>query len=151
LEIREINTRYRDWALVCQHQVWRNAYSKQQWRTEVKNKPGGGMGSHQVHSSKSARKVEPRSQGIRPGAAAQIGRALGNHAQDAGAKKLNPVIPARTQGYNKPMRANVNAKPNVMARGTQGMHGPPAGKPAPQGRDIMNDFGRDSPIVSTRK
>ena len=117
----------------------------------MKNKPAGGLGSRVVTDSKSARKVEPHAQGIRPGAAAQIGHALGNHAQEAGAKKLNPVIPARTPGYNAPTGANTNSNPNVMARGTQAMHGPPAGKPAPQGRDILNDFGRDSAGVRGRR
>ena len=40
----------------------------------MKNKPAGGIGSRVVTDSKSARKIEPRAQGIRPGAAAQIGR-----------------------------------------------------------------------------
>lgn len=117
----------------------------------MKNKPAGGIGSRVVKSSNAGRKVEPKAVGIKPGHAGQIGQALGNHAQDAGAKKLNPVIPARTQGYNAPSGANTNSKPSVMARGTQAMHGPGAGKPAPQGRDILSDFGRESPIVGTRK
>ncbi len=117
----------------------------------AKSGAGGGINSRVVKSGLGARKVEPKGGGIRPGHAAQIGQALGNHAQDAGAKKLNPVIPARTQGYNAPSGANTNSKPSVMARGTQGQHGPVAGKPAPQGRDILSDFGRDSPIVGTRK
>ena len=57
------------------------------------HKAGGGMGSRVVKSSNAGRKVEPRSQGIRPGAVSQIGSALGNHAQDRRAEAVEPGDP----------------------------------------------------------
>jgi len=106
---------------------------------------GGGAGSRVVKASQGGRKVEPRSHGIREGHAGQIGAALGNKAQEAGAKKLNPVVPPRTGGYNPPVGANTNSKPtNYGMCGTQGQHGGVAGTPAPQGRDILSDFGPES-------
>lgn len=115
------------------------------------HKAGGGMGSRVVKSSNAGRKVEPRSQGIRPGAVSQIGSALGDHAQDAGPKRLNPAIPARTPGYNAPVGANVNARPTVHATGSQQQHGPVSGTPKPQGRDILSGFGSESPGVRDRR
>ncbi len=113
---------------------------------------GGGLGSRVVTNSKSARKIEPRAMAINPRGVSQIGSAMGNHATDSGKKLTRAQEPIGAgSGYNKAVGANNNAKPNVMARGTQAMHGPVAGKPAPQGRDILSDFGRDSPIVGTRK
>ena len=35
--------------------------------------------------------------------------------------------------------------------GTNAQHGPVAGKPAPAGKDILNNFGPDSAIVRERK
>ena len=104
------------------------------------HKAGGGMGSRVVKSSNAGRKVEPRSQGIRPGAVSQIGSALGDHAQDAGPKRLNPAIPARTQGYNPPVGANVNAKPNVHPSG--GQHSLAEPKPMATGRPVVLEPGR---------
>jgi hypothetical protein len=115
------------------------------------SKAGGGRGSRQVHSGKSAAKVEPRAQGIRPGHAAQIGLALGNKAQESGSKRLNPVIAARTAGYNPPIGAQTNAKPTIHPNGGQGQHGPVAGTPAPAGRDILSAFGPDSAGVRARR
>ena len=77
---------------------------------------------------------------------------MGNHATDSGKKLTRAVEPIRAgSGYNKAVGANNNAKPTVLARGTQATHGPVAGKPAPQGRDILNDFGRDSAGVRGRR
>jgi hypothetical protein len=102
---------------------------------------GGGMGSRQVKSSNAARKVEPRAQGIRPGAVAQIGSALGNHATDGGGKILaKAVIPARTPGYNAPVGANVNAKPTVHPSG--GQHSLAEPKPMAAGRPVVLEPGR---------
>ena len=118
----------------------------------MRNKPAGGPGSRVVKSSQGARKVEPRSQGIHPGHAAQIGTALGNKAQEAGAKKLDPIVPPRTGAYSPPVGANTNSRPtNYGSCGTQGQHGSVAGTPAPQGRDILSEFGRESPAVGPRR
>ena len=118
----------------------------------MRNKPGGGVGSRVVKSSQGGRKVEPRASGVTPGHAAQIGTALGNKAQEAGAKKLNPVVPPRMGGYNPPVGANTNSKPtNYGMCGTQWSGGASAGQPKPQGRDVLSDFGPESPIVGTRK
>jgi len=123
-------------------------------RKELKmsNKPAGGPGSRVVKKSQGGRKVEPRSHGIRPGHAAQIGGALGNKAQDAGSKKLNPVVPPRTGGYNPPVGANTNSKPVQYGNcGTQGQHGAAAGTTKPQGADILSEFGSESPAVGPRR
>jgi len=113
---------------------------------------GGGIGNRTIKHSQGGRKVEPRAMGIMPGHAAQIGTALGNKAQDAGTKRLDPVVPPRTGGYSNPVGANVNAKPtNYGMCGTQGQHGGVAGTPAPQGRDILSEFGRESPSVGPRR
>jgi hypothetical protein len=111
----------------------------------AKSGSGGGPNSRVVKNSNAGRKVEPRSQGIRPGHVAQIGTALGSHATGQGKPLTKAVIPAKTPGYNPPVGANVNAKPTAMKSGTQGQHGPVAGKPAPQGRDILGGFGPDIP------
>ena len=114
---------------------------------------GGGMGSRVVTNSKSARKIEPRSMAINPRGVSQIGSAMGNHATDSGKKLTRAQEPIGAgKGYATPMGANTNSKPIQYGNsGTQAMHGPVAGKPAPQGRDILSDFGPDSPIVGTRK
>jgi hypothetical protein len=112
---------------------------------------GGGAGSRVVKNNQAGRKVEPRAQGVRPGAVSQIGQSLGTHAQEAGAKKLNPIAPTRTQGYNAPIGAQTNAKPTIHATGTQAQHGPVAGTPKPAGRDILQSFGPESPNVRARR
>jgi hypothetical protein len=113
---------------------------------------GGGIGNRTIKHSQGGRKVEPKAMGIRPGHAAQIGTALGNKAQDAGAKKLNPVVPPRTGGYNPPVGANTNSKPVQYGNcGTQAQHGAVAGTTKPQGRDILSEFGAESPSVGPRK
>jgi hypothetical protein len=118
----------------------------------AKNRPAGGIGSRQVTSSKSGRKVEPKGSGINPGYAGQIGIALGNKAMDGGGKKLTKAgEPMKTPGYASPQGVNVNAKPNVMARGTQSCHGPVAGSAPTRGVDILNQFEPDSASVAPRK
>ena len=118
----------------------------------MKNKPAGGLGSRVVNNSKSARKVEPRAMAIDPRGVSQIGQAMGNHATEQWqeADQGGRAYP-RGSGYNTAVGANNNAKPTVLARGTQATHGPVAGKPAPQGRDILSDFGRDSAGVRGRR
>jgi hypothetical protein len=117
----------------------------------AKRNAAGGVGSRVVKDNQAGRKVEPRVHGIRPGAVSQIGQSLGNHAQEAGGKRLNPVIPARTAGYNAPVGAQTNAKPTIHATGSQQQHGPPEGSPKPAGRDILSDFGNESPNVRGRR
>jgi hypothetical protein len=112
---------------------------------------GGGLGSRVVKNNQAGRKVEPRAQGIRPGAVSQIGQSLGTHAQEAGAKKLDPIVPTRTQGYNAPVGAQTNAKPTIHATGTQAQHESVAGSPKPEGRDILGAFGSESPNVRARR
>ncbi len=113
---------------------------------------GGGIGNRNVKHSQGGRKVEPRAMGIRPGHAGQIGTALGNKAQEAGAKKLNPAEAPRTGGYNPPVGAQTNTKSTIYGNsGTQGEHGSVAGKVAPQGRDILSSFGPESAGVKERK
>ncbi len=113
---------------------------------------GGGIGNRTIKHSQGGRKVEPRSHGITPGHAGQIGTALGNKAQETGSKKLNPVVPPRIGAYSPPVGANTNAKPTMYGNcGTQSQHGPVAGTTKPQGRDILSEFGSESPSVGPRK
>jgi len=113
---------------------------------------GGGLGSRVVKSGPGARKVEPRAQGIRPGHVGQTGMALGDHATDAGGRKLHPAVSAKTPGYNPPVGANINSKPTVYGNsGTQAQHGRPEGTAPQQGRDILSEFGSESPNVRGRR
>ena len=114
---------------------------------------GGGLGSRVVTNSKYCQeKSNPGRWRSTREASRRWAAAMGDPATDSGEETTRAQEPIGAgSGYNKAVGANNNAKPNVMARGTQAMHGPVAGKPAPQGRDILSDYGRDSPIHGTRK
>lgn len=102
---------------------------------------GGGIGSNKVKSGAVGRKVEPRAKGLHPGAVAQIGTALGNHATTSGGKILTKaIIPARLPGYNTPTGVNLNAKPVVHPSG--GQHSLSQPKPLPSGRPVVLEPGK---------
>jgi len=105
----------------------------------MKSRTGGGFKSNKVVHRPSP-KVEPRSQGIRPQHVAQIGGKYGDHAMEAGGKKLNPIEPAKTRGYNAPIGPNVNAKPNLHPTGSQ--HGLAQPRELPAGRPVVLERGR---------
>ncbi len=57
---------------------------------------------------------------INPAGVSQIGSAMGNHSTGSAKKLTKAVEPIRAgEGYATPSGANINARPNVMARGTQ--------------------------------
>jgi hypothetical protein len=125
----------------------------------AKNKPAGGIGSRVV--------VKPTihfagqsAKGIAPGHAAQIGEAQGNRAME---KQTNyrgdpkfaaaPFTSGVPLGNEKALDVGGGGPGTgrvVYGCGVQAQHGPVAGKPAPQGRDILNDFGPNSPGVKGR-
>jgi hypothetical protein len=114
------------------------------------HRAGGGLGSRQVVHAKSM-KVEPKSQGVRPGFAGQIGAKLGNHVTDRRETVKGAAVPAKTPGYNAPPGTNLNCKPNILACGTQAMHGGVAGTTKPAGQDILSGFGPESAASNERR
>ena len=97
-------------------------------------------------------KSEPRAQGYRVPAISQIGQSLGNHTTErTGTVKGGVERPAKTAGYNAPPGVNLNAKPNVLACGSQAQHGPVAGTTKPAGRDILGSFGPESAGANERR
>jgi hypothetical protein len=115
------------------------------------NRPGGGPGSRVV--------VEPRvyypgkSTVVSPAGVSQIGSSLGDKATNRSKLLPNAVEPVRKGEavHPVPMGNAVSAATvcgpggsrQVMASGTQQQYGQPEGRPAPQGRDILRDFGPD--------
>ena len=99
--------------------------------------------------------------GINPRGVSQIGSSMGNHSMDSGGKKLDksvePVRSAAMPGVKlgNEVSASTVCGPggsrSVSRSGSQGQQGPVAGKVAPQGRDILNDFGPDSAGVRGRR
>ena len=92
----------------------------------------------------------PTASAISPGAASQIGTALGNHSMDRGTVK-RPAEPLVTGKISQPValgnavalnvgKGGVGTGRIIHERGTQGQHGPAAGRVEPQGRDILSDF-----------
>lgn len=109
------------------------------------------------------------SQRVAPGGVDQLGQAMANHVTgDMGgrsAKLPNPATPmiagkmpgvGATKLGNE-VALNVGSGGPGAGRtlygqsGVQGQHGPVAGIPKPAGKDILNSFGPDAPIVSERK
>ena len=105
---------------------------------------GGGIQMSKVKHS-SAPKGEPRPRAINPGAVADLGIAKGNHTTDGDLPyRARPLDAGR--GYQTPVGPTA-AVPGpgggrtIHQRGSQGQHGDVAGKPRPQGRDILSEFG----------
>jgi hypothetical protein len=90
----------------------------------------------------------PNTKVISPSGAAHIGRSVGNHAEGktVPAPKQPLVTGTRSQvASGNAVALNVGrggpgAGRVVHASGSQGQHGPAAGSPEPQGRDILSDF-----------
>jgi len=94
----------------------------------------------------------------------QIGSSLGNHATEASGKLRNAVEPVHVGamgGMGSVPLGNAKALDVgkggagtgrvIYGSGTNKTYGPVAGTSRPQGRDILNDFGPDSPGVRGRK
>ena len=114
---------------------------------------GGGLGSRNVKSGP-ARMGQPARE-MRPRGVSQIGSNLGNKSMDSGGKILKGAVePVRGQSLRSVPLGNETAKSTartVMARGTQGQHGPPEGRSPQAGRDILGAFGPDSAGVRGRR
>jgi hypothetical protein len=114
------------------------------------HKAGGGIQSRNI-VSKPVRTGTPR-QHVHPGGVAQIGQHVGNHATHKGRTDYRGEKLYAGAGYpsrlGNEVAANTVCGPGgsrtVMKTGSQTIHGPVAGQPRPQGRDILSDFGPDS-------
>lgn len=111
---------------------------------------GGGIGSNKV-VHRSAPKVEPRVQGVRPAHVAQIGTQLGTHVTQRGTPVGGAFEPRNTKAYSPPVgptdnvaAVGVGGGRDIHRSGAQGQHGPVAGQPKPEGRDILSEFGPES-------
>lgn len=116
----------------------------------MKNKPAGGPGSRVVKKV-SAPKVEPRAKAVNPRGASQIGQSLGNHAEGgkvSAGKAVEPLYAGRV--FDARWR-EYQLEAGAVRQLRNGQHGPVAGATKPQGRDILSDFGPDSPAVGPRR
>jgi hypothetical protein len=116
------------------------------------NKPAGGLGSRVVRHS-SAPKVEPKPRAINPGAAAQLGTSLGNHAtvqQTKGPLKGAGQPIYGGPGFKSPVgptpqtKAGPGSGRTVHRSGSQSRHGDVAqgqGR-SHQSREIIPERGR---------
>ncbi len=129
----------------------------------AKNKPGGGIGSKAMNAPTTYYTGQP-SQRISPAGVSQIGHAMGNHSMSNAKVLRGAVEPARAGAVGAMGSVRLGnecaldvgkggpgAGRTVMRAGGQAQHGPVAGSPAPQGREILNDFGPDSAGVRGRK
>ncbi|WP_426410038.1 hypothetical protein [Bradyrhizobium ganzhouense] len=114
-----------------------------------KAKSGGGSNMNKVRSV-GVRTGAPTTRIISPGAVSNIGAPKANHATDTGTFRAasQPLVTgnARDVPLGNAVAGNVGrGGPGtgrvVHSTGSQGQHGPAAGSPQPQGRDILGDFG----------
>jgi hypothetical protein len=124
--------------------------------------PGGGNGSKATHAPTTYFTGQP-SQRINPKGVSQVGQSLGDHSMD-NAKRLNPVEPVRAGAVGGPGSTKLGnecaldvgkggpgAGRVIYGSGAQQQHGGPADKLAGQGRDILSEFGSESPNVKGRR
>jgi hypothetical protein len=119
--------------------------------------PGGGIASRQ-RVEKPVRVGTPARE-MRPQGVSQIGSSIGNRVTNSGRILAGAVEPvqgkALPQGLNVPLgnqvALNVGKGGPGAGRvlygksGTNQQHGPVAGSPKPQGREILSGFGPDVP------
>lgn len=100
------------------------------------------------------------SQRVNPGGADQLGQSMGNHSTSSGRTLRNPATPLHGGAMRSPKLGNECAVRTVAgpggsrtinATGGQGQHGPVAGSPKPSGRDILGEYGPESPNVAGRR
>ena len=126
------------------------------------HRAGGGIASNK-RVEKPVRTGAP-SRGVSPAGVNQLGTARGDHAQESGAKKLRgdvtPMYGGKAPINAKAELGNANAISagqgagagrTVHRTGSQQQWGAGAGKAPAQGRDILNEYGRDSAAVGPRK
>ena len=127
--------------------------------------PGGGPASRSLTPKTNVYFGGQPSQRVSPGGVSQAGSALGNHSTDSGKNLRGAVEPMYGGSFGGPgstklgneVALNVGGGGVGTGRvrygqgGTQAQHGQVnPGKPTPA-RDILGEFGSDSPIVSERK
>jgi hypothetical protein len=127
--------------------------------------PGGGPSSKALAPKVTTYFGGQPSQRVNPGGADQQGQAMGNHSTDSGKALRNPATPLSAGTFGGPgstklgneVALNVGGGGPGAGRtlygqsGVQGQHGPVnPGKPTPA-RDILGEFGSESPIVRERK
>jgi hypothetical protein len=125
---------------------------------------GGGPGSRALGKPTQYFTGQP-SQRVAPGGVDQLGQAMSNHATDSGKALRNPATPLSAGSFGGPGSTKLGNEVALDVggggvgtgrtlygqSGTQAQHGAVAGSPAPAGKDILNSFGPDSPIVRERK
>jgi hypothetical protein len=130
---------------------------------------GGGPGSRALTPRVTTYFGGRPSSRVNPGEADQLGQQMSNHVTgDMGGRSTKlpnpatPMIGGSMPGVGATKLGNEVAlnvgkggvgtgRVNYGQSGVQGQHGPVAGSTKPQGREILRDFGPDSPIVSERK
>ena len=118
---------------------------------------GGGPGSRSFSNVTTYFGGRP-SDRVSPGGVSQVGENIGNHATDGGGKTLRggvePMMSGKLMRPGQPEMGNtlaaatvcgVGGSRTIIPTGGQGQHGPVAGKPAPQGRPILEEFGPNIP------
>ena len=113
------------------------------------HRAGGGIASKNVRHV-SAPKSEPRAHDRNPGAVAQYGAMVGNHATHQGKSTPYRGDPDFTRsGYSPPQGPTSfsNVGPGggrkIYGSGSQQQYGS-GGPPKPAGRDILSEYGPDS-------
>jgi hypothetical protein len=124
--------------------------------------PGGGAGSRSLGKATTYFGGQPSTR-INERGVSQIGQSMGNHATDSTRILNKAVEPVRvgpmggmgSERLGNEVAATTQCGPggsrSVMPSGGQAQHGPVAGKPAAQSREILNDFGPDSAGVRGRR
>lgn len=121
---------------------------------------GGGLGNAKVAHVR-AGKQEPKPNRVNPKAVSQIGQNLGDHSTDKRRRssmgEVSEVL-YRGKGYQQPVgpsdpvkAVGVGGGRDIHRCGSQGVQGPVAGQPKPQGPDHLSQFGPESPMVGPRK
>ncbi len=118
---------------------------------------GGGIRSREV--TKQPVQFGERGRAVSEKGVSQIGGSYGNHGTDTGKTLRGAIEPTHGQRLPGVKLGNEQATQglgvgggrNVHRTGSQQTHGPVAGQPAPQGRDILSSFGPESPNVKSRR
>src|SRR5262245_53528525 len=122
------------------------------------HKAGGGFGSNKLVRAPATTGASAR--GVNPKNVSQIGSSLGNHSTDRGDMPFKPErIAAKAPTAAGVKLGNERATEGigvgggriVHRSGSQAQHGAVAGSPRPQGRDILGEFGPDSPNARARR
>lgn len=123
-----------------------------------KSSPGGGPGSRALGKPTTYFTGQP-SQRVNPGGAGQLGQTLGNHSTGNSKTLRNPATPMYGGSFGGPGSTKLGNETALRAG-----QGPGAGRevsrcgsqqgvspaPAREGKDILGDYGMDSPNAADR-